>query len=182
MRAYTRAMGEPGLDALRRSEERLHAVIESSPLAIVEVDPQARIIAWDPAAERIFGWTQDEMLGRPDVPMVPDFKRGEHEDLVAAVGTLESGVVTNHLVNWLSPFKERVTIITGSHGRSAFTRSANSMPSMPGILRSSRIRSGTCCVTALSKSSPDSKPVTACCRRDRRLTMAVRMAGSSSVT
>ena len=86
MRAYTRAMGEPGLDALRRSEERLHAVIESSPLAIVEVDPRTRIIAWNPAAERIFGWTQDEMLGRPDVPMVPDFKRGEHEDLVARLG------------------------------------------------------------------------------------------------
>ena len=81
-------MGEPGLDALRRSEERLHAVIESSPLAIVdvEVDPRTRIIAWNPAAERIFGWTQDEMLGRPDVPMVPDFKRGEHEDLVARLG------------------------------------------------------------------------------------------------
>jgi PAS domain S-box-containing protein len=79
-------MGEPALDALRRSEERLHAVIESSPLAIVEVDPRTRIIAWNPAAERIFGWTQDEMLGRPDVPMVPDFKRGEHEDLVARLG------------------------------------------------------------------------------------------------
>ena len=86
VRAYTRAMGEPGLDALRRSEERLHAVIESSPLAIVEVDPRTRIIAWNPAAQRIFGWTQDEMLGRPDVPMVPDFKRGEHEDLVARLG------------------------------------------------------------------------------------------------
>jgi predicted dehydrogenase len=40
----------------------------------------------------------------------------EHEDLVAAVGTLESGVVTNHLVNWLSPFKERMTMVTGTRG------------------------------------------------------------------
>lgn len=40
----------------------------------------------------------------------------EHEDLVAAVGTLESGIVVNHLVNWLSPLKERVTVVTGERG------------------------------------------------------------------
>ena len=37
----------------------------------------------------------------------------DHEDLVSAVGQLADGTVTNHLVNWLSPFKERVTVITG---------------------------------------------------------------------
>ena len=40
----------------------------------------------------------------------------EHEDLVAVVGHLSKGTVTNHLVNWLSPLKERVTIITGERG------------------------------------------------------------------
>lgn len=40
----------------------------------------------------------------------------EFEDLVAAVGCLNNGTVTNHLVNWLSPLKERVTIITGERG------------------------------------------------------------------
>ena len=40
----------------------------------------------------------------------------EHEDLVAVVGQLEDGTVTNHLVNWLSPMKERVTIVTGDRG------------------------------------------------------------------
>ncbi len=39
-----------------------------------------------------------------------------HEDLVAVVGTLADGTVTNHLVNWLSPMKERVTIVTGERG------------------------------------------------------------------
>jgi UDP-N-acetylglucosamine 3-dehydrogenase len=39
-----------------------------------------------------------------------------HEDLVAVVGTLQDGTVTNHLVNWLSPLKERVTILTGEKG------------------------------------------------------------------
>ena len=40
----------------------------------------------------------------------------EHEDMVAAVCDLESGVIANHLVNWLTPFKERLTIVTGERG------------------------------------------------------------------
>lgn len=38
------------------------------------------------------------------------------EDLVAVVGRLRNGTVTNHLVNWLSPMKERVTVVTGERG------------------------------------------------------------------
>lgn len=45
------------------------------------------------------------------------YKSGrQHEDLVAATGLLADGTVTNHLVNWLSPLKERVTTITGEKG------------------------------------------------------------------
>jgi len=40
----------------------------------------------------------------------------EHEDLVAVTGLLEDGTVTNHLVNWLSPTKERMVMVTGTHG------------------------------------------------------------------
>jgi predicted dehydrogenase len=40
----------------------------------------------------------------------------EHEDLVAATGLLSAGTVTSHLVNWLSPLKERSTVITGEKG------------------------------------------------------------------
>lgn len=40
----------------------------------------------------------------------------EHEDLVAIAGVLNDGTITSHLVNWLSPFKERQTIITGDRG------------------------------------------------------------------
>ncbi|MDO5024992.1 MAG: Gfo/Idh/MocA family oxidoreductase [Trueperella sp.] len=40
----------------------------------------------------------------------------EYEDLVTASGKLQNGVLVNHLVNWLSPFKERVTVVLGEHG------------------------------------------------------------------
>lgn len=39
-----------------------------------------------------------------------------HEDLVAITGQLVNGTVTNHLVNWLTPMKERLTTITGEKG------------------------------------------------------------------
>lgn len=38
------------------------------------------------------------------------------EDLVAVVGVLEGGIIASHLVNWLSPMKERVTVVTGERG------------------------------------------------------------------
>lgn len=45
------------------------------------------------------------------------FRSGrEHEDMVSISATLENGVITNHLVNWLTPFKERLTIVTGERG------------------------------------------------------------------
>ena len=45
------------------------------------------------------------------------FRSGrEHEDMIAMTGRLENGVIVNHLVNWLSPMKERVTIVTGEKG------------------------------------------------------------------
>lgn len=40
----------------------------------------------------------------------------EHEDMMVASGRFANGVLVNHLVNWLSPYKDRTTIVTGEHG------------------------------------------------------------------
>lgn len=39
-----------------------------------------------------------------------------HEDLVSVTGVLEGGIVVDHRVDWLSPFKERRTVVTGEAG------------------------------------------------------------------
>lgn len=39
-----------------------------------------------------------------------------HEDMVSVAGRLADGTVVNHLVNWLSPLKERFTSVTGERG------------------------------------------------------------------
>lgn len=38
------------------------------------------------------------------------------EDMVIVNARLENGVIVNHVVNWLSPLKERVTVVTGETG------------------------------------------------------------------
>jgi UDP-N-acetylglucosamine 3-dehydrogenase len=40
----------------------------------------------------------------------------QHEDMIAITGTLRNGTIVNHLINWLSPMKERTTIVTGERG------------------------------------------------------------------
>ncbi|GAB3486205.1 Gfo/Idh/MocA family oxidoreductase [Nocardiopsis coralliicola] len=39
-----------------------------------------------------------------------------HEDMVAAIGRLSGGAMVSHLVNWLSPLKERSAVVTGERG------------------------------------------------------------------
>ncbi|PRQ10308.1 dehydrogenase [Corynebacterium sp. 13CS0277] len=39
-----------------------------------------------------------------------------HEDMVVASGTLDNGVIVNHTVNWLSPVKQRQTVVIGEGG------------------------------------------------------------------
>jgi diguanylate cyclase (GGDEF)-like protein/PAS domain S-box-containing protein len=60
----------------RESNERLRAVIHAAPLAIVAYDLDSVIRMWNPAAERIFGWREDEVL-ETDTSIVPPAMRAE---------------------------------------------------------------------------------------------------------
>ena len=74
----------------KAQEERLQALIDSSPVALVEFGLDTRIRLWNPAAERIFGWTREEMLGRGGLPMAPPASRDESDDLFERVLAGES--------------------------------------------------------------------------------------------
>jgi UDP-N-acetylglucosamine 3-dehydrogenase len=39
-----------------------------------------------------------------------------YEDMISVTGRLRNGIIANHLINWLSPMKERVTVVTGERG------------------------------------------------------------------
>ena len=78
------------ISVAKRQEARLQALIDSSPLALVEFDLETRVRLWNPAAERIFGWTREEIVGRGGLPMAPASRRAESEALFTRVRAGES--------------------------------------------------------------------------------------------
>lgn len=70
-------------------------------LASHDVDLTAWVVQSD--YERVFAQTA--------------YKSGrEYEDMIVISGRTRSGVIVNNIVNWLSPMKERLTVVTGEKG------------------------------------------------------------------
>ncbi|MGS0683824.1 Gfo/Idh/MocA family protein [Nakamurella sp. GG22] len=92
------------------------------------------------------------------------FRSGrKHEDLIAVVGLLADGTITNHLVNWLSPLKERVTIITGERGTFVadtltadltFYANGSVMTEWPGLAQFRGVSEGDVVRYAIAKPEP----------------------------
>ncbi|MFV2081246.1 MAG: PAS domain S-box protein [bacterium] len=67
--------------ALIEALSNLNALIDGSPLAIITADPKGRIMTWNPAAERIFGWKAEEVVNRIG-PIVLEKGRKEFLDMI----------------------------------------------------------------------------------------------------
>ncbi|HNQ21614.1 MAG TPA: PAS domain S-box protein [Phycisphaerae bacterium] len=68
--------------ALQGSEARLRTVVAASKDAMVAIDREGRITIFNSAAEQMFGRRQDEMLGGPLDPLMPESFRGGHREHV----------------------------------------------------------------------------------------------------
>ena len=116
-------------EALRReAEESLHkttnmlqTLVDASPLAIVVLGEDSRILLWSPAAERMFGWTAAEALGQV-VPFVPE---GDVSAVSAQIPNRQAAVERRRRrkdgtlidVNvWSSPLQNATGTIIGSLG------------------------------------------------------------------
>ncbi|MCK9377416.1 MAG: PAS domain S-box protein [Syntrophobacterales bacterium] len=66
---------------LEATNNRLRTLIQSSPLPIAAVDRDGRITMWNPAAQRTFGWEEQEVLGQPN-PIIPPGYEGEFRQLM----------------------------------------------------------------------------------------------------
>jgi PAS domain S-box-containing protein len=60
--------------ALREQEARLAGIIDSAIDAIITVDEEHRIVVFNDAAARIFGWATDAVLGRSLVTLIPEYR------------------------------------------------------------------------------------------------------------
>jgi PAS domain S-box-containing protein len=65
----------------REAYDTLSAVIRSSPLPILRFDSKGIISAWNPAAERVFGWSEQEALGRFN-PIIAEDQVQDYLDLI----------------------------------------------------------------------------------------------------
>src|SRR5262249_49969097 len=87
--AVTNLLHEPGIEAVvvnarditeRRmagqwvmeANERLNALIQAAPVAISELDSNGRTTRWNPAATHMFGWNEEEVLGKQPLYIPPD--------------------------------------------------------------------------------------------------------------
>ncbi len=78
--------------ALVDREAHLRTLIQASPLAIVVTDVQGRVTMWNRSAEKILGWTAEQVLGGP-IPFTPEDQPPELEVLrnAAAATSLATG-------------------------------------------------------------------------------------------
>lgn len=72
----------PLLAAITGQSDLWRTMVEESPYAIFTLDREARVVQWNRAAERIFGWTASEIVGQR-YPIVPDNRSEEFDYLWA---------------------------------------------------------------------------------------------------
>ena len=66
-------------EALRKSEARNRAVLETATDAIITMATDGSVLSFNPAAERTFGYPAQEIVGRPLKTLMPERFRGAHE-------------------------------------------------------------------------------------------------------
>ncbi len=68
-------------DALRANEARVRAILDTALDAVISIDEAGRIVEFNQAASRIFGWARDEALGRVLADLIiPPGLREKHKD------------------------------------------------------------------------------------------------------
>jgi PAS domain S-box-containing protein len=109
---------------LHMTSERLRVLIDDAPLAVIVVDAEARVLHWNPAAETMFQWTAEEVVGKP-LPNVPAEERASFDtnlNQIRGGGSLKSfaarrlrkdGIVLDVQMS-SSPMRDRTGAIEGA--------------------------------------------------------------------
>ncbi len=71
-------------ETIKATNRTLQTLIQASPLAIISLDTDGLVRSWNAAAERMFGWTELEVLGRP-VPHVSADQEDKFSQMLACL-------------------------------------------------------------------------------------------------
>jgi two-component system sensor histidine kinase AtoS len=97
-------------EALESTRDFLSRLISSSAEAIVTIDPDARVTSWNRAAESIYGWTADEIVGRSGRVLHPPGPEAQ-EDFDRTESIVRSGrAVRDHEVEHLHRDGRRIAV------------------------------------------------------------------------
>ncbi len=113
-------------ESLRETRELIHTVFNTVPLAIWGIDLLGRVTFWNHAAETLFDWTEQEVLGR-DLPIIPEDQLPEYRQWLSgyALGLPHVAVERKRkrkngtLVDceiWTAPLRSAAGAITGTVG------------------------------------------------------------------
>ena len=88
---------------LRDSEARTRLVLDTSPDAYLTVDRDGIIVAWNQAAERLFGWGAGEAIGKPMRSLIvpPEFRERtdrRRQAMIAAEGAVSTQIFDSEYV------------------------------------------------------------------------------------
>lgn len=108
----------------RRAEgamQYLAAIVESSEDAIYGKDLDSVVASWNPAAERLFGYSAEEIIGRSTVELFPADRRDELVDILACVQRGETTTIPDterlHKDGQLIPVSVTVSPIKDTQGQ-----------------------------------------------------------------
>ena len=66
-------------NALRQSEEQIQNIFNAAPDAVIVIDEEGKIVKWNPKAETLLGWSEEEAIGKLlSETIIPDRYRESH--------------------------------------------------------------------------------------------------------
>jgi PAS domain S-box-containing protein len=110
--------------ALQQSNELRNTLVQSAPVAIWALDLQGNVTFWNPAAERAFGYTEAEVLGKRS-PNVPEDQKAEYEqwlDVFRNGGSMVAAERTRRkkdgsridVIIWTAPLRDAQGSVNGT--------------------------------------------------------------------
>ncbi len=92
LRGFTKVCRDATMDS--EAQERLGAIVESSDDAIISKNLKSVIMSWNAGAQRIFGYTAEEMIGKSIHVLIPPERWGEEDEILSRISR---GEPVNHM-------------------------------------------------------------------------------------